>query len=384
MDRSGFDERFKGILLSIISWPSITSIDRVHNYLYRRRQYTNMTTEDEIRTKLTRGIPVEQLINMDGYKKSTVYKVRKTLLTDKVPAPQNAFFIENIKFNGMPSELYRGKPSGRVTITGNVRNMGLTDFYVSQVGVMPEWLEKENMWYSNDETYLLRPNQTKNFIFSVEIGGNDYGEYALKFGVTGQWLSRNPPIAGQFGPSANIVQTMWADPVIMQLKKPRSNYSVFISHSVTDMTIVRHIANFLDLYGIEPIIAEDVPQPGSHLSRKFNELIDRSSIFLVLLTDNGVRSEWVKKECVYAFQTNKIVVPVKEQSVIIKGTWFPSDVEWIEFSVMDAPNILVQRISEGIGNALSKAKQIGNPSFVGGLLIGSLIGALLAVIFGGQ
>ncbi len=340
-----------------------------------------MATEDDIRNKLMHGAPVEQLINSEGYKKSTVYKVRKMLLSDKVPAPQNAFFIENIKFNGQFSELFRGDPRGRVNVTGTVRNVGLVDLYVTQVGVMPEWLEKENTWDSNDETFLLKPNQTRNFAFSIEVDSIDYGEYTIKFGVTGQWLTRGPQTTNQFGPSMNITQTMWTDPVILHLKKKLTGYSVFLSHSINDMAVVRHIANFLDLNGIEPIVAEDISKPGSYLPQKFKELIDGSSVFLVLLTNNGVRSQWVMRECEYAFQKNKVIVPIKEQSVLVSGSWFPSDVEWIEFSMGDAANIIVQKISNGISNALSKARQAATPPFLGGLLIGGLLGGLLALIF---
>ena len=179
----------------------------------------------------------------------------------------------------------------------------------------------------------------------------------------------------------NITQTMWTDPVILHLKKKLTGYSVFLSHSINDMAVVRHIANFLDLNGIEPIVAEDISKPGSYLPQKFKELIDGSSVFLVLLTNNGVRSQWVMRECEYAFQKNKVIVPIKEQSVLVSGSWFPSDVEWIEFSMGDAANIIVQKISNGISNALSKARQAATPPFLGGLLIGGLLGGLLALIF---
>lgn len=340
-----------------------------------------MAIEDDIRNKLIHGAMVEQLIR-DGYKKSTVYKVRKMLLFDKVPAPQNDFSIENIKFNGQYSELFRDDPRGRVIVTGTLRNIGLMDLYVTQLGVMPEWLEKKNMWYSKDETFLLKPNQSKNFAFSIGVDGIDYGEYTIKFGVTGQWLTRPSRTTNQLAPSVNIIQTMWTEPVILHLKKKLTGYSVFISHSINDMVLVRHIANFLDINGIEPIIAEDILEPGSILPQKFKELIDRSSVFLVLLTNNGVRSQWVMKECEYAFQKNKVIIPIKEQNVSIRGTWFPSDIEWIEFSMTDGVNTLVQKLSDGISNALNKAKQIASPPFLEGLLIGGLIGAFLALIFG--
>lgn len=340
-----------------------------------------MTTEDDIRNKLMKGATVEQLINGENYKKSTVYKVRKMLLSDKVPAPQNDFFIEDIKFNGQFPEQFRGDPRGRLNVTGTVRNVGLVDLYVTQLGIMPEWLEKENMWYSNDETFLLKPNQIKNFAFAIEVEGIDYGEYAIKFGITGQWLTRGPQTASQYSPTVNIAQTMWTDPVIMHIKRKPTGYSVFISHSINDMTLVRHIENFLDINGIRPIIAEDISKPGSYLPQKFKQLIDESSVFLVLLTSNGVRSQWVMKECEYAFQIQKVIIPIKEHSVSVIGSWFPSDVEWIEFSMGDTANILVEKISNGISNAFNKARQVANPPFLGGLLIGGLIGGLLALIF---
>lgn len=343
-----------------------------------------MATEDDIKNKLMHGTPVEQLITNEGYKKSTVYKVRKMLLSDKVPAPRNTFFVDDIKFNGQPPELFRCDPRGSVNVTGTVKNVGFVDLYVTQLGVMPEWLEKENMWYSDDESFLLKPNQTKSLAFAIKVDSIDYGEYTIKFGVTGQWLIKPSKYTNQLAPSMNISQTMWTDPVILHLKKKLTGYSVFISHSINDMTIVRHIANFLDLNGIEPIVAEDISTPGSYLPQKFRELIDRSSVFLVLLTNHGVRSQWVMRECEYAFKENKVIVPIKEHTVSTRGSWFPSDVEWIEFSMDDTANILVQEISNGINNALNKTRQAVNPPFLGGLLIGGLLGGLLALIFAGR
>lgn len=89
-------------------------------------------------------------------------------------------------------------------------------------------------------------------------------------------------------------------------------------------------------------------------------------------------------ECIYAFQLKKTVVPVKEKSVNIYGSWWPAEIEWIEFSLYDPIPMILQTITNGIATVIERAKKSANPDFIGGLFTGALVIGILALIFGGS
>jgi len=92
--------------------------------------------------------------------------------------------------------------------------------------------------------------------------------------------------------------------------KPR----VFISFSKEDMQTVVRIRDELKSQGFSPYVATDVIEPGQHISRKIENAIAKSDAFVVLLTENSVKSPWVQQEIGYA-KSRIPVVPVKAEGV---------------------------------------------------------------------
>lgn len=342
-----------------------------------------MTIENEIYEKLIGGQSVEMLLSQGEYKKSTIYKIKKRLETEKRPASQWSFVIENVKFNGLDPSFARIEPEGRVVVTGQLKNISSLDLYISEMGIMPEWLEQKNEWYSRKDAFLLKTYQYRNFAFTLDVSNLNYDEYTLKFGIIGQWLGSNI-MGSNFLPLVQGQQTIWTEPLVIQLKNPYSGHSIFISHSVNDKRVVRQISNYLDSYGIKVNVGPDTIQPGTLLPQKFKALIDQSDMVLAILTENSLRSKWVQMECTYAFQVKKTVVPVKEKSVSIHGSWWPAEVEWIEFSLHAPIQIILQEITDGIRTVIQRAKKSVNPDFIGGLFTGALVVGVLALIFGGS
>lgn len=72
--------------------------------------------------------------------------------------------------------------------------------------------------------------------------------------------------------------------------------SAFLSHSSVDGDTARRLAKDLRSSGIDVWYAEWEIKPGDSLRRKIDEGIDRASHFLVLLTENSLKSEWVQTE----------------------------------------------------------------------------------------
>jgi len=216
----------------------------------------------------------------------------------------------------------------------------LLRYYLSEIGIWVEWL-KSYEWYAQNVKDLAKSGQKRFFSFLIPVpDGISLGEYELRFGVKAQYL---PVIEYQ----DQILQVQWSEPEIIHIKHPFNGVKIFISHSTQDMTLVRQLEQHLDNYGFEPIIAEDIRTPGALLREKFEEKIREATILLVLFTEESITSKWVIEETNYSLKIGKPIIPLKEESVRIK-----LDIEWIEFSKYDKPEIIFSKIMDGINNRL--------------------------------
>ncbi len=295
-----------------------------------------MGIQEEISKYLQEGYTPQQIINK-GYRKSTVYKIYDTFKTYITQIGKPDWSIADIMFNN-PNK--RFLPLENISISFNFENTSDKDMYINRLGIWSEWF-KPDEWYAQDVKDLVKPGQRRFFSFIIAIPGNvSLGEYELRFGVEVQYL----PAMGYQGQS---LQTHLTDPIIIHIKYPLTGNKVFISHSTMDMSLVRQLENHLDNYGLGPIIAEDVQTPGALLREKFQAKIREATIFLVLFTENSINSKWVIEETNYAYsQTGKIIIPLKEENV----HGIESDIEWIVYSKNEMPEIIFQKIMNGINS----------------------------------
>ena len=297
-----------------------------------------MGIEDEIRTLFSQGYTPQSIISSHPYKKSTVYKVYRNLSTRQVPLtpPQWQVTVSP------PPEARRYLPGSTERYTCTIKNNANLDLYVTNCGLQPEWLSDQ--WHISPERLLLRPGESHLVRIDFPIPKDvSLGEYELHFGIESQYLGPNN--------IANVSTIQWAVPFILKVKKPLSGYKLFLSHSVEDIHLVRQIDNYLDCNGIEVFIAEDIGTPGAVLEDKFRTLIQKAHFFLALLTENGVRSNWVIRETNYAHAINKPMLLLKESEAQVT-----SPREWVEFSRFDPQEIILEKI----GQALNQLKR--NPS----------------------
>jgi len=195
---------------------------------------------------------------------------------------------------------------------------------------------------------LVRPSQRRIFTFFVSVPREvPLGEYEILFGIEAQYL----PVESYMDQAR---QTQWTEPLVFHVKHPFTGKKVFISHSTEDIQIVRELEKRLDNYGIQAVIAEDVPQPGKVLEEKFKSKINESTIFLALLTEDSVRSKWVIMETEYARQIRKPMIPLKE-----KNLRYDSPIEWIEFSKYDNPDVIFQRVMGAISTIQPSISPMG-------------------------
>lgn len=110
-------------------------------------------------------------------------------------------------------------------------------------------------------------------------------------------------------------------------------FTVFISHSVSDLAVVNELRYWLEENGIPTYVAEAYPEPGVRLSDKIASAIAASDCVLALMTYDGERSQWVHQEVGYAKAQGKLIIPVVEEGTTLKG--FIEDVEYITFRRYD-------------------------------------------------
>jgi len=319
-----------------------------------------MGIEDEIRESLQQGYTPKQLIDT-GYKKSTVYKVYQTVKSYVAPVSRPEWVVENIR----PWPL-RCLPGEQVSISFALKNTSERDMYLYRVGVRSEWMKDPYKWFAQEVRDLLKPNQRRLVTILLPVPQDTtLGEYEILFGVETLYLP-----AGDYG---QTMQTQWSEPVIFHVKHPPRGTKVFISHSTEDTRIVRELAKRLENFGVEAIIAEDIPEPGVVLEEKFKAKIRESTIFLALFTEDSIRSKWVILETEYAQSIGKPLIPLKEKSLRLE-----SPIEWVEFSRYEEPDSIFQKVMEAIKRTQPTVSPLG--VFLGV----AVLAFLTAWIFGGS
>ncbi len=159
-------------------------------------------------------------------------------------------------------------------------------------------------------------------------------------------------------------------------------YKVFISHSTRDQGLVIALANLLSKYGVKVFVAEWYLTPGERLDKKVSEQIVNSDCVIVLLTRNGMRSNWVQQEIGYAlnagFGKNKPLIPIVEKGIESKELGALMGREYIEYDSYQPQEALI-RTSTYIKSLKLKKEEKEQALLVAGGII-----AFLLLLSGGK
>ena len=93
---------------------------------------------------------------------------------------------------------------------------------------------------------------------------------------------------------------------------------VFISYSREDSQWASRIMDILESNGISCWMDRAGITVGGKYTREIISAIKRCEIFLLVLSSNAERSEWVPKELGVAIQNRKYIVPVKIENFTIE------------------------------------------------------------------
>jgi len=107
-------------------------------------------------------------------------------------------------------------------------------------------------------------------------------------------------------------------------------FEVFLSHDNKDIDLIDRIWKILSNIKINAYIYERFRAYGEYIPETIRIRIKESSYFVVFLTKNGIKSQWVNQEIGIAHAYDKLIIPVKETGIKSKG--FIELREHIEYS----------------------------------------------------
>lgn len=126
---------------------------------------------------------------------------------------------------------------------------------------------------------------------------------------------------------------------------------VFISYSSKDSNAAKNIAEMLREHGIEPWLAEEQVLPGDRIFEKIQKAIKESEYFIVLLSQNSLKSKWVSMELGAALSRAAEGTGSRILPVILDDVQLPANIRSILY--ID----LRQNFKDGIDRIVSAVSQ---------------------------
>lgn len=155
-------------------------------------------------------------------------------------------------------------------------------------------------------------------------------------------------------------------------------YRVFISHSTRDRGLVMTLSNLLTRLGVEVFVAEWYLSPGERIDKKVFSQIEKADCIVVLLTRNGIRSNWVQQEVGYAIKSGKILIPLAEKGIESRDLAALQGREYIEYDPLQPQRALIKTSTYVKSLKLKKEEREKTLLIAGGIL------ALLLLLSGGE
>lgn len=135
-------------------------------------------------------------------------------------------------------------------------------------------------------------------------------------------------------------------------------YTVFLSHSSKDQNLVTNVRNKLEKAGVKVYVAEEDFQPGKNLSEKILTNIKSANCMVVLLTNIGMRSQFVNQEIGVAEASNIPIIPMVDARIRGNVKGILAEREQIVFD-KSKPEQAIQRVSSYISKLNLKIQKEG-------------------------
>lgn len=96
-------------------------------------------------------------------------------------------------------------------------------------------------------------------------------------------------------------------------------FDVFLSYNESDLALVERIMKILDRMRIKAYSFKHFPEYGEYVPEIVKKNIRDSEYLVVLLTKDGIESQWVNQEIGMAFALNMLIIPIVQIGVESKG-----------------------------------------------------------------
>lgn len=123
--------------------------------------------------------------------------------------------------------------------------------------------------------------------------------------------------------------------------------NIFLSHAISDKTIIKNIEKTLKRYGLNFFIAEHTRSVDSSITEKIEAMIQKSDIGLVLLTENGFNSHFVQQEIGYLKSLKKPFIQVIQLGLENQIKGFNYGKDYIQLDPIDL-DLAVEQIKKDL------------------------------------
>ena len=147
--------------------------------------------------------------------------------------------------------------------------------------------------------------ERKNFLEVTKIPYSSYFSFGEKLPVLEQGTTDPTGLGYAYENLATIIADEFEsidkllenrDKFVAKQSQPKSRIKIFISYSSTDRVQVREMYDRLQEEGYQVWTPDFNVLPGQNFSQEINSAISSSDIFLACLSENSIRSEFVKAE----------------------------------------------------------------------------------------
>ena len=110
-------------------------------------------------------------------------------------------------------------------------------------------------------------------------------------------------------------------------------YDAFISYSSKDKIVTDALCHYLEEQKIRCWIAPRDIRPGQKYAQAIDQAIKMVKIFILVCSDDSLRSQWVQMETNLAVSDEKIIIPFKIKNCSLEGTGmklYLNDRHWID------------------------------------------------------
>jgi hypothetical protein len=196
----------------------------------------------------------------------------------------------------------------------------------------------------NKKELLISVESLRNILISRATGGfaseieyKRHRERLLKSGINDKLIPRFLKTCSDLSQFWGFIKArystyqerrefIWQDfsVLIEDLEKPEYVKKIFLSHSSKDKFFARRLAEGLRINGIDVWIDEAEIKIGDSLTEKIGKAIETTQYFGVILSENSINSEWVKKELQIAIQKELASKKVVVLPILLEPVEIPS------------------------------------------------------------